>query len=261
MLISKSAMKSLKDYSPLVHQLVKKELKKKYRRSILGYLWSLLNPLMMMVIMSFVFSSIFKSNVEHFPLYCIIGNTLYTFFSESTNQGMESILNNSSLIKKVYIPKFIFPISSVSSSFVNMSFNLTAILIVKIVMRVPFHFTDLLFFVPLALEFIFCMGMSLILSSLLVYFRDMRHLYQVLTLAWMYMTPIFYSVDSMPDEVIKAIECNPIYHYLLIFRSYIIYGELVGIQEILTSLAISSLVFVIGLVVFRRAQRNFILYI
>lgn len=261
MLISKSAMKSLKDYSPLVHQLVKKELKKKYRRSILGYLWSLLNPLMMMVIMSFVFSSVFKSDVEYFPLYCIIGNTLYSFFNESTTQGMESILNNSSLIKKVYIPKFIFPISSVSSSFVTMSFNLIAILIVKVVMGVPFHITDIYFVIPLGLEFIFCMGMALILSSLLVYFRDMRHLYQVLILAWMYMTPIFYSVDQMPKEVVNVINMNPLTHFMYIFRSYVIAGEFVGAQEIVHSLVISVVVLLLGLIIFKKAQKNFILYI
>jgi len=127
------AWQHLQKYRPLLYELVVRDLKVKYRRSFLGYLWSLLNPLLMMAVMSFVFSYIFRYDIENYPLYLICGQTLWGFFNESTNMAMYSVLQNGSLIKKVYIPKFIFPMSRVFSSFVTMSFSLGAILIVMLV--------------------------------------------------------------------------------------------------------------------------------
>ena len=141
-------------YRPLLKELVKRDLRLKYRRSFLGYLWSLLNPLLMMTIMTIVFSFMFKSNIENFPLYLICGNTLFSFFNESTNMAMYSVLNNGALIRKVYIPKFIFPISRVLSCFVTMSFSLVAILVVMVVTRSTIYWTLLLFWVPLLLSLI-----------------------------------------------------------------------------------------------------------
>ena len=122
-LIEKVPFHYLLNYMPLVQELVKRDLKVKYRRSFLGYLWSLLNPLLMMCVMSYVFSEIFQSTIPNFPLYLICGQTLWNFFNESTNMAMHSVLQNGALIKKVYIPKFIFPLSRVLSSFVTMSFS------------------------------------------------------------------------------------------------------------------------------------------
>ena len=145
------AWQHLQKYRPLLYELVVRDLKVKYRRSFLGYLWSLLNPLLMMAVMSFVFSYIFRYDIENYPLYLICGQTLWGFFNESTNMAMYSVLQNGSLIKKVYIPKFIFPMSRVFSSFVTMSFSLGAILIVMLVTRAPLHWQLLLFPLPLIL--------------------------------------------------------------------------------------------------------------
>ena len=174
-----TAWQHFKKYKPLLRELVVRDLKVKYRRSFLGYLWSLLNPLMMMMVMTVVFSFMFRSNIENFPLYLICGNTLWAFFNESTNMAMGSVLSNGALIKKVYIPKFIFPVSRVLSSFVTMSFSLVAILIVMIFTRTPVHWEILLFFIPLMLLLIFCVGMGMVLSAMAVYFRDIMHLYGV----------------------------------------------------------------------------------
>ena len=136
-------------YKPLMRELVVRDLKVKYRRSFLGYVWSLLNPLLMMTVMSVVFSYMFRFDIPNYPLYLICGQTLWTFFNESTNMAMHSVLQNGSLIRKVYIPKYIFPISRVFSSFVTMGFSLVAILIVMLVTRVPFSLEMLLIPVPL----------------------------------------------------------------------------------------------------------------
>ena len=163
----KQAWQHFMQYKPLLKELVGRDLKVKYRRSFLGYVWSLLNPLLMMCVMTLVFSYMFRFDIPNYPLYLITGQTLWTFFNESTNMSLYSVLQNGALIKKVYIPKFIFPISRVLSSFVTMSFSLAAILIVLIFTRAPFYWSMLLFPVPLFFLLLFAMGIGMVLSCLL----------------------------------------------------------------------------------------------
>lgn len=251
----------LKKYKPLIRELVSRDLKVKYRRSFLGYIWSLLNPLLMMLLQSFIFSYIFRNDIPNFPLYLICGNTLFTFFNESTNMGMNAIVQNSSLIKKVYIPKFIFPISRVVSSFVTMLFSLGATLIVMILTRAKFYWTLSLCWIPLLLLFFFCCGMSLLLASLTVYFRDMQHLYSVLTLGWMYFTPLFWPITQLPEALQPIIKLNPLYHYINMFRNFVMYGNIPGPNTWLACIFCAGVMMITGLFVFRKLQRNFILYI
>lgn len=248
-------------YYPLIQELVVRDLKVKYRRSILGYLWSLLNPLMMMAVMAVVFSHVFRATVENYPLYLICGQTLFSFFTESTNMAMHSVLANAGLIKKIYIPKFIFPVSRVTSSFVTMSFSLTAILIVMLVTRAHFYWTILLTPIPIAFLFLFCCGMGMMLSALSVYFRDITHLWGVATLAWMYATPIFYTIDMMPGRVMTVMKLNPMYHFLNTFRNLVIFGNIPGPNAWFGCIASGLVFFVLGLFVFGRLQKDFILYI
>lgn len=248
-------------YTPLIHELVIRDLKVKYRRSFLGYLWSLLNPLLMMLIMNIVFSHVFRSGVENFPLYLICGQTLFSFFTESTGMAMSSILGNSSLIKKIYIPKFIFPISRVLSSFVTMSFSLAAILIVMIFTSAQFHWTLLLTIVPIFFLLIFCSGIGMTLSALAVYFRDVTHLWGVVTLAWMYFTPIFYTIDSLSPNIQQLMKLNPMYHFLNVFRNLVMFGIVPGPNAWIGCVGSAVLWFSIGLLVFNKLQKRFILHI
>lgn len=248
-------------YLPLLRELVVRDLKVKYRRSILGYFWSLLNPLLMMCVMTLVFSYMFRFDVPNYPLYLICGNTLWSFFNESTNQAMHSVLINAPLIKKVYIPKFIFPISRILSCFVTMLFSLAAILITIIFTQTPLHWTILLIPLPLLMLLLFCCGVGMVLSSLSVYFRDVVHLYGVITLAWMYGTPIFYPISAVPEPVAMVIRLNPMYHYITFFRELILYGQLPSWGIAFSCVISSTLAFLVGLALFRKLQRNFILYI
>ncbi|MBR5297825.1 MAG: ABC transporter permease [Parabacteroides sp.] len=248
-------------YKPLMRELVVRDLKVKYRRSFLGYLWSLLNPLLMMTVMTVVFSYMFRFDIPNYPLYLICGQTLWTFFNESTSVAMHSVLLNGSLIRKVYVPKYIFPISRVLSSFVTMSFSLVAILIVMVVTGVSFSWKMLLIPIPLFFLLIFCVGMGMILSSLSVYFRDIVHLYSVLTMAWMYVTPIFYPVSALPEKVAVLLNVNPMYHYINFFRELVLNAQIPDIGVWISSGMFSILVFAVGVYVFLKLQKNFILHI
>ena len=257
----KQAWQHLVQYRPLLKELVGRDLKIKYRRSFLGYLWSLLNPLLMMCVMTLVFSYMFRFDIPNYPLYLITGQTLWTFFNESTNMSMYSVLQNGALIKKVYIPKFIFPVSRVLSSFVTMSFSLVAILIVMVFTRSAFHWTIMLFPIPLLLLLLFSMGIGMILYALSVYFRDITHLYSVLTLAWMYLTPTFYPVSALPENVQPLVLANPMCSYITFFRGIVLYGSVPELALWIKCIAASVVALAVGLAVFRKLQRNFILYI
>lgn len=256
-----ASMQRLNQYKPLLNELVMRDLKIKYRRSFLGYLWSLLNPLMMMAIMTVVFSYMFRFDIPNYPLYLICGQTLWSFFNESTSVAMHSVIINGSLIRKVYIPKYIFPMSRVLSCFVTMSFSLVAILIVMLVTGVQLTWKILLFPIPLLLLLVFCMGVSMVLSALAVYFRDVLHLYNVAVLAWMYVTPIFYPVSALPEKVAFFLQFNPMYHYVTFFRDVVLYGAVPSASVWLGSITFAILALGAGLLVFRKLQRNFILYV
>ena len=250
-----------KKYRPLIRELVTRDLKVKYRRSFLGYVWSILNPLLMMLLQTLVFSYMFRFDIENFPLYLICGNTLFNFFNESTNMGMGSVLGNSSLIKKVYVPKFIFPVSRVVSSFVNLLFSLAAILLVMLITRSAFYPTLLLVWAPLVLLFVFCCGMALLLSALAVYFRDLQYLYGILTMAWMYATPLFYPLSALPGFMQAVVKLNPLYHYINCLRCLVMYGFVPGPNTWFACVACAVVMVVLGLAAFRKLQRNFILYL
>ena len=218
-------------------------------------------PLLMMLLQTLVFSYMFRFDIPNFPLYLICGNTLFNFFNESTNMGMGSVLGNASLIKKVYVPKFIFPISRVVSSFVNLLFSLAAILLVMLITRSPFYWTILLVWAPLLLLLAFCCGMAVLLSALAVYFRDLQYLYGILTMAWMYATPLFYPLSALPPFMVPVIKLNPLYHYINCMRCLVMYGTLPGPNTWIACIGSAVVMMGVGLAAFRKLQRNFILYL
>lgn len=249
-------------YRHLIKQLVTKDIKLKYRRSFLGYVWSVLNPLMVMVVMYLVFSHMFRFEVENYPVYLLIGQTLFTFMTEATNQAIYSISGNGALLKKVYVPKYVFTLSKVTSSLVNLMFSLGAMIIVLFITKTPFSWTMLFFPVVLVQLYIFCLGLGLFLAEASVFFRDIEYIYSVLTTAWMYLTPIFYPIAQLPLWLQKGIAAyNPMYFYITQFRCVVMEqampdGRLIGIGFFAAILAL-----LIGLWSFERTQDKFILYI
>ena len=252
---------ALKKYNPLLIELVSRDIKVRYRKSVLGMLWTVLNPLLMMCVITVVFSTIFKQNIPNFPIYYLSGSLIFSFNSEATTNAMHSILSNCSLIKKVYLPKYLFPISCVLSSLVNLGFSLVAMFIVMIVTCTPFHATLLLMPIPIFYTFLFSVGLGTMLAALTVYFRDIAHFYGVFILAWTYFTPIFYPVDILPDFALRLMQFNPMVHYVNFMRELVIYGTFPGITENLICVAMSVLMLFAGFWVFYKKQDHFVLYI
>jgi len=245
-------------YKELLKLLVIRDVKLKYKRSFLGLLWSLLNPLLMMVIISIVFSSLFRFDIVNFPAYLITGTIMFTFFSEATNMSMVSIIGNGSLIRKVYIPKYIFPLSKILSSFINLLFSLLAMILVLIFTKVKLTWILCLIPLPLIYFLIFTIGVGLILSTYAVFFRDLIHLYGVVLLALNYLTPIFYPENIIPIKYQFLLKVNPLYYFIKLFRDVVLYGKLPSLQLNMICLAISLLALFIGTIVFYRKQDHFI---
>lgn len=248
-------------YKDLLFELVLRDIKVKYKKSILGFAWSILNPLLMMTVMSIVFSTMFKTDIPNFPMYLITGQVLFSFFSEATNMAMVSIIENGELIKKVYIPKYMFPLSKIIFSFSNMLFSLIAVIIVAVVTKLPLRFEMLLFPIPLIYIFIFSLGIGLILASFSVFFRDLLHLYSIILLIWTYLTPIFYPIKILPENIKNWISYNPMYIYISYFRDIMLNEKIPSLQFNLICIFISLTSLIIGMWVFKKKEDNFIFYI
>lgn len=249
-------------YKDLLKLLVSRNLKLKYRRSFLGYLWSILNPLLIMVVMTVVFSTMFSRNIENFPVYLFCGQLLFNFMNNATHQAIFSITGNSSLLKKTYVPKYIFTLSKITSGMVDLVFSLGALIIVMLVTGAKFSWTALLFpFVILQL-YLFCVGLGLFLAQANVFFRDIQYIYNAVTTAWMYLTPIFYPMDVLPDWLVWCIKhLNPMYFYVGQFRDMVYSGVLPGGGLVLAGCTAAVLMLGIGIWSFSRSEDKFILYI
>lgn len=247
-------------YRFLLANLIERDIKVKYRRSVLGILWSVLNPLLMMFVIATVFSRVFRFHVENFHVYYLTGSVIYNFISEATSTSMMSVFSSAPLIKKVYIPKYIFPLEKCLFSFVNLLFSLVAVVIVMLVSGIKFTFVALLFPIPILYALIFSTGMSLLLSALTVFFRDIVHIYGVFLTAWMYATPIIYPMEAVSEKIQFIMQFNPMYYYVQYFRDVVFYGTVPGIRFNLISITFSLGMLIIGILVFKNKQDKFVLY-
>lgn len=260
----KAYYETFQKYKYLLQNLITRDFKVKYRRSVLGIAWSLLNPILMMLILYAVFSRMLGDRfaVEYYPLHIMMGQVLFIFFNEATNSANYSVIDSAALIKKVYIPKYLFPVEKVLFAFVNLIFSMGAILVMLFIFRVPFSWTMLLFPVPLIAMLGFTMGMGLILSALCVFFRDMRHLYTILTTAWMYLTPIIYPLEVVEESWIGVIvKINPLTWYVEYFRRVVLHGQLPTLGMNLICFGWAVVFMLIGTIFFYKTQDRFILHI
>lgn len=254
-------IQNFKKFRPLLNELIARDIKIKYRKSVLGVLWTLLNPLFMMIVLSVVFSNLFKFDVENFPVYLLSGQLIFNFFSESTTNAMSAILANGSLIKKIYVPKYLFVLSRVFSSTINLLASFTAMVCVMLAMRVDLHYTVLLVPIPLLFIVMFSLGVGLLLSALTVKFRDIMHLYSVFVTALMYLTPVIYPMSILPMWLKPIVTLNPITNILEMFRAVMLYNSFPSIKSMVIAIVECIIVLAIGLYVFYKKQDEFILNI
>ncbi len=248
-------------YRFLLKQLVLRDFKLKYKRSVLGMGWSFLNPLLTMMVQYIVFSTLFKSDTRNYPVYLLSGIVFFNFFSEAVGLGMTSITGNAALIKKVYMPKYIYPLSKMFLAFINFALALIPLFVVTLLTGTAIRPSVLLLAFDILCLSGFVLGMALLLSTMMTFFQDTQFLWGVLSMLWMYLTPIFYPETIIPQHLLTYYHMNPMYHYITFARICIIDGTSPEPMAYLWCVLSSAFVLAVGLYVFKKKQDRFILYL
>ena len=244
-----------KQYWFVIRELTSREIKRKYSRSKLGIIWSVLNPLLFMVVISLIFSKMFSRSIENFPIYYLCGYILWNFFTTATNSAMTSFVDNKNMLIKVKLPMEVFLLSRVYTAFVNFLYSLIAFVLMLIVFRITPHITLIFFPVIVFFEIFFALGISYILSTAYVFFGDIKHLYSVILTLWMYMSALFYPVTSLPDMLQGVISYNPIFVYINALRNIVMYAQWPDGTEVIKMAGYAAAVYIIGFLIFR-ANKN-----
>lgn len=238
-------------YYFVIKQLVSREIKRKYARSFLGIIWSVLNPLMYMAVMSMIFTTMFQRSIENYPIYFLTGMTIWQLFSGATNSAMNALVDNRMLLIKLKLPKQVFVLSRIYTAFINFAYTCIAYVMMLFVFQVKLSFCMLLFPVAIFFLLLFSMGIGYLLSIIYVFFADIKYLYSVILTLWMYMSAIFYPVDSLTPFMKTVIETNPIYVYIAFVRECVMYQSFPGLHMWIRMIVWGVGSFLIGYYVFK----------
>lgn len=254
-------LKKLKSYEFLFTELVKRDFKKKYKRTVLGMAWSMLSPLFMLLIMRIVFTQFFGKNMEHYTTYLFCGNLVFSFFSESTNQGMHALVGNAGIITKVNVPKYLFVFSKNVQTLINFCLTLIVFGLFCIIDGITFTWKLIMLLYPIVCMIIFNIGIGLILSALFVFFRDTEYLWKIFTQMLMYMSAIFYTIDYYSPYVQKLFLLNPIYLFIRYFRNIVIDTTIPSIWFHLLMMFYTLVVMGVGCLIYKKQNTRFLYYL
>lgn len=248
-------------YRELVWALAMKELKIRYKRSALGFLWALLNPLLLMIVYTIVFSTIMTMKISHYAIFLLSMLIPWTFFAQSMAYAAESIVGNSDLIKKVRVPRSVFPLAAVMSNIINFLLSMIPLAAMVLIMGHPLYATWLFLPVPLLALTIFTVGATFFFATANVFYRDVAHIVQVIIQLWFYITPILYSIDFFPPQFRWLFKLNPLIYVMNDFRMSIYYGQLPQAQSVIASFICGFLALFLGLSFFRKYEGQFVYYV
>ena len=248
-------------YRDLVLALVARELKVRYRRSTIGFLWTMLQPLLMMIVFQIVFSHLFRFPIPDYPIYALAGILFWNFFSQSIVSSMNSLRGNAQLLQKLPVPKAVFPLATVISGVVNLLFALVPMAAILLVTQHRLHLSLLFLPVSILLATLFTLGAGLLLSPLAVFFSDTVELIGVLLTLLMYLTPLFYPMAALPDRVRWIVRFNPVRSILEVFRDPIYYGKVPPLSHLSVCLAIALVALALGGWAFRKSSDRIPFYV
>lgn len=251
-------IKNIYLYRDMIFSLVRRDLRGRYKGSVLGFLWSFINPLCQILVYTLVFSFIFRTGIEQFYVYLVAGMIPWIFFSTAVLSGAGCIRGQGEMVKKIYFPREVIPISSVTSAFINMLFCFIFIFLVTVVSGRGLSARALLF-LPLimAIEYIFALGLTLLVAAVTVYLRDVEQIVGVVMMAWIYLTPIMYSIDYVPERFRGIYGLNPMKSIIMAYHDILYYKQAPSMSDLLQSGVVSVVMLIVGAVVFARLERNF----
>ena len=245
----------------LFEELVKRDFKAKYKRTVLGMAWSVLSPLLMLLVMRLVFTRFFGRGMEHYTTYLFCGNLMFSYFNESTGQGMTSLMGNAGIFTKVNVPKYLFLFSKNVQTLINFGLTLCVFFLFCALDGITFTWKFVLLLYPIVLLMVFNIGMGLILSALLVFFRDIQYLWSVFTQLLMYLSAIFYTIDGYSETVQKLFLLNPMYLFIRYFRKIVIDAAIPSVWFHLLLLADAVLAFAVGAWIYKKYNTRFLYYL
>lgn len=251
----------LKKNQFMLEELIKRDFKQKYKRTILGMFWSILNPLMTLLVMRLVFTYFFGRDVQYYTTYIFAGNLMFSYFKEQTNGGMQSLMANAHIFTKINVPKYMFLLSKSASAVINFALTLVVFFIFVVLDGVPFHWTVFAIVYPIVMLTIFNLGAGMILSAMFVFFRDTQYLYDVFTLLLMYMSAIFYQVDRFPAWVQRVFLINPVYVAIKYVRVAVIDGHLPSLAYHVLLLLYAGIAIGVGSFIYKKYNHRFLYYV
>ena len=249
-----------KKYQFLFAELVKRDFKIKYKRTVLGMGWSVLSPLLQLLVMSLVFTQFFGRNQPHYTIYLFCGNLVFNYYRDSTSTGMQSLMSNRGIISKINVPKYMFLLSKNVSSLINFGLTLLVFFLFVAFDGIAFSPSFFMLLYPIACLILFNIGVGLVLSALFVFFRDINYLYDVFTMLLMYCSAVFYTVDGFEPWVQRPLLCNPVYCYIKYFRCIVLDGEIPSLQYHLLCLFYAVVMVVIGGYIYKKYNHKFLYY-
>lgn len=254
-----NTFRELYNYREMIFSLIRRDLRGKYKASVLGFLWTFLIPLLQLVIYTFVFSTILKSGIENFYIFLIVGLFPWNFFSACITTGCSCVVSQENLIKKIYFPRLVLPVSFVTSSFVNMLLTFIVVFVVLIFSGFGLNGRALCF-LPLVMlaEYLLALGLCMLTSALTVYFRDLEYIMGIISMAWIYLTPVFYQMDIIPEKYQIIYDLNPMTSIIFAYQEILYYKKKPDIFNLLKAAGLGMLILIIGYVVFSKIQKKFV---
>ncbi len=252
------SIKELYEYRQMIFSLVRKELRGRYKGSVLGFAWTFINPLLQLVVYTFVFSVIMRANIEKYYIFLFVALVPWIFFSSSINGGCTSILSSGDMVKKIYFPREVLPISYVTSTFVNMVLSFLVVFGVLLFTGFGINLQALLYLpIIMVVEYIFTVGIVLLTAAMTVYFRDLAYILGIVTMAWQYLSPVMYSADMMPDKLIPLWNLNPMTSIITAYRDILYYKQIPQLSTLLAATLFGIIGVFVGYVAFRVLQKGF----
>lgn len=254
-----SILKELYDYRQMIFSLVRKDLRGRYKGSVLGFLWTFINPLFQLLVYTIAFSFILPSPIEKYYLHLFVALIPWIFFSSSVQGGANSIIASKDMVSKIYFPREVIPISYVTSCFVNMLLSFIIIFLVVIVSGVGINLPAMLCLpIIMIVEYIMALGMAMLFSAITVYFRDMEHILSIITMAWIYLTPVLYPIDMIENETVqKLFYINPMTSVIVAYRDILYYAKVPDFSTLLIAFGFGVLILFTGFFVFSKLKRHF----
>lgn len=251
-------LKELYGYREMVFSLVRRDLRGRYKGSVLGFLWTFINPLLQLLVYTMVFSIILRSNIEKYYLFLFVALIPWLFFATSITGGSGCILDQKNLVTKIYFPREVLPIAYVTASFVNMLYCFIIVLLVVVFSGTPLSLLALLCLpIVMLIEYILALGICLLVSALSVYFRDLVHIMGIVTMAWQFLTPIMYSIDLVPEKMMIYFNLNPMTSVIIAYRDILYFGRVPKLATLGTALAIGVFFCILGFSVFHVLKKGF----